>query len=216
MLLMHLPRFRRGSWGPERSVVCPSLPRRSVTELSGGADPVSGFDWSVLLYQVSEILWRLLASYSCPSWCEGACSVLGTVAARRTRTASFGAWWTGWVWPGFSLAPKLVAALGCPPSLWSEKVGTRTLGEEPGRHQPCLLPWHGALLDFFFPPAVQRRPCVDASPQSFLTGTGSWLTMDSSQDGWRFYLHNYSALKAQVLINVLMVGRGFKLLLVIL
>lgn len=40
--------------------------------------------------------------------------------------------------------------------------------------------------------------------------------MDSSQDGWRFYLHNYSALKAQVLINVLMVGRGFKLLLVIL
>ena len=40
--------------------------------------------------------------------------------------------------------------------------------------------------------------------------------MDSSQDGWWFYLHNYSALKAQVLINVLMVGCGFKLLLVIL
>ena len=63
---------------------------------------------------------------------------------------------------------------------------------------------------------MQRRPCVDASSQSFLKGTGSWLTMDSSQDGWWFYLHNYSALKAQVLINVLMVGCGFKLLLVIL
>ena len=216
MLLIHLPRFRQGSWGPERSVVCLSLPRRSVTELSGGADPVSGFDWSVLLYQVSEILWRLLASYSWPSWCEGACSVLGTVAARCTRTASFGAWWTGWVWPGFSLAPKLGAALGCPPgavireggnqdSRWGARVASALL---------AALAWSFAGL--FFSPAVQRRPCVDASPQSFLKGTGSWLTMDSSQDGWWFYLHNYSALKAQVLINVLMVGHGFKLLLVIL